>query len=252
MPPVARLPSSSYWIPPSRRPSGMNSTATSSTTDSADSTPRNYVDPWDLENYAYLRRHCADLEDSDPVVSLSTNGLDSAHSDFYFVPARQPLTPLPPPQRGVMVRRLHRPSLIVAPEDTALVEEEDFYNARCEVTPCCHQRLRRQSCCQQHMASFHPGMYEKAKARQLTTAEEPPPLVYVYQTPRLHRKSSRQVREYIQPISTSSEENEGLYDELISLARQRKPQHFGLSSFGHLKIDYSCNWNNLDRYIGHT
>ncbi|KAG8291815.1 hypothetical protein J6590_051716 [Homalodisca vitripennis] len=113
MPPVARLPSSSYWIPPSRRPSGMNSTATSSTTDSADSTPRNYVDPWDLENYAYLRRHCADLEDSDPVVSLSTNGLDSAHSDFYFVPARQPLTPLPPPQSTAGVFALSSGQILI-------------------------------------------------------------------------------------------------------------------------------------------
>ena len=27
------------------------------------------------------------------------------------------------------------------------------------------------------------------------------------------------------------------------------PQHFSLSKKGLLQIDYSCNWNNLDRYI---
>lgn len=78
----------------------MHSTGTSSNSgDSSGSLPRNYIDPWDLENYAYLRRHCGDMVDSDPVLSLSTNGLDSAHSDFYFVPTRQPLAPSPHHQR---------------------------------------------------------------------------------------------------------------------------------------------------------
>jgi len=27
------------------------------------------------------------------------------------------------------------------------------------------------------------------------------------------------------------------------------PHHFGLSKYGHLKIDYSFSWNCLDRYI---
>ncbi|XP_046389700.1 uncharacterized protein LOC124158582 [Ischnura elegans] len=27
--------------------------------------------------------------------------------------------------------------------------------------------------------------------------------------------------------------------------------HFGLTKHGHLKIDYSCNWSSLDRFIGH-
>ncbi|XP_063232744.1 uncharacterized protein LOC134536763 [Bacillus rossius redtenbacheri] len=27
------------------------------------------------------------------------------------------------------------------------------------------------------------------------------------------------------------------------------PQHFGLSRYGHLKIDYSCSWDCLDKYI---
>nr|CAD7416816.1 unnamed protein product [Timema poppensis] len=26
-------------------------------------------------------------------------------------------------------------------------------------------------------------------------------------------------------------------------------QHFGLSKYGHLKIDYSSSWHSLDRYI---
>lgn len=28
-----------------------------------------------------------------------------------------------------------------------------------------------------------------------------------------------------------------------------KPHNFGLSKYGHLQIDYSCSWINLDKYI---
>lgn len=27
------------------------------------------------------------------------------------------------------------------------------------------------------------------------------------------------------------------------------PENFGLSSYGHLKIDYSCSWHSLDKLI---
>ncbi|KAL1138209.1 hypothetical protein AAG570_009900 [Ranatra chinensis] len=48
MPPV--VSSSTYWIPPSAREACPPP-------DKLPDQTRNYVDPWDLENYAYLRRH---------------------------------------------------------------------------------------------------------------------------------------------------------------------------------------------------
>lgn len=39
-----------------------------------------------------------------------------------------------------------------------------------------------------------------------------------------------------------------IYDDL-KMSRS-KPNNFGLSNYGHLKIDYSCSWSNLDRFIG--
>ncbi|XP_026680594.1 uncharacterized protein LOC103510820 [Diaphorina citri] len=68
----------------------------SSASSSGSSTPslklRKYVDPWDLENYAFLQRHSCDdgtSADSSAIVSLSTaGGLDSANSDFYYVPTK--------------------------------------------------------------------------------------------------------------------------------------------------------------------
>lgn len=156
MPPVSRMSSSTYWVPPSRSHSMINSMKDSgagSMSSSGDSTmPRHYIDPWDLENYAYLKRHCSDLMmDSDPIVSLGTNGLDSAYSDFYYVPsheaemmemnAKQLKT-----QRSNSHRQLSRRQSMIIPEESnalmaaAGIEEEDFYNEKYEVSPpvCCH------------------------------------------------------------------------------------------------------------------
>ncbi|XP_044734395.1 uncharacterized protein LOC123296804 [Chrysoperla carnea] len=40
-----------------------------------------------------------------------------------------------------------------------------------------------------------------------------------------------------------------IYDQATILRRLKKPTNFGLSNYGHLKIDYSFNWNTLDRFI---
>lgn len=37
-----------------------------------------------------------------------------------------------------------------------------------------------------------------------------------------------------------------LYDDIKTIP---KPSNFSLSNYGHLKIDYSYSWNNLDKYI---
>lgn len=39
------------------------------------------------------------------------------------------------------------------------------------------------------------------------------------------------------------------YDIYCSKPVPVTPHHFGLSKYGHLKIDYSFSWNSLDRYI---
>ena len=57
-------------------------------------------------------------------------------------------------------------------------------------------------------------------------------------------------------VNTNSETNEQndqnqnepacspIYDDIKST-----PKNFSLSNYGHLKIDYSYSWNNLNRYI---
>jgi len=46
---------------------------------------RSYVDPWDMENYSFLRRQLEEVSLSDNDVS-STPALESTQSDFYYVP----------------------------------------------------------------------------------------------------------------------------------------------------------------------
>lgn len=138
----------------------MKDSGAGSMSSSGDSTmPRHYIDPWDLENYAYLKRHCSDLMmDSDPIISLGTNGLDSAYSDFYYVPsheaellemnAKQLKT-----QRSNHRQSARRQSMIIPEESNALmaaaagIEEEDFYNEKYEVS-------QPQVCCRHHNKTF--------------------------------------------------------------------------------------------------
>ena len=127
MPPISRPASSTYWTPPSNRQRRLSEIPASSNRnynglsrpgdDSSTTTSRHYVDPWDLENYAFMRRHCTTDAETEYVVT-STPALESSQSDFYYVPQ-------PPHEEFI-------------PRDDSIglvngVEEEDFYNERYEM-----------------------------------------------------------------------------------------------------------------------
>ncbi|CAH1100865.1 unnamed protein product [Psylliodes chrysocephalus] len=38
-----------------------------------------------------------------------------------------------------------------------------------------------------------------------------------------------------------------IYDDMRQ--SRTKPQNFSFSKYGHLKIDYSCSWNNLNKFM---
>lgn len=46
--------------------------------------PRSYVDPWDLENYAYIRQHLDSLDVTSSVGQSSLGEPVDANSSFYF------------------------------------------------------------------------------------------------------------------------------------------------------------------------
>ncbi|KAJ9589588.1 hypothetical protein L9F63_017173 [Diploptera punctata] len=155
MPPISRPASSTYWTPPSNRQRRLSEIPSSSSKnysalsrtgdrnfgrpgdDSSTATSRNYVDPWDLENYAFMRRHCTTDAETEYVVT-STPALESSQSDFYYVP--QP----PPPQHEEYIPRDDSIGLVNG------VEEEDFYNERYEL----YSRYSPRNLCRQQ---FKPG-----------------------------------------------------------------------------------------------
>ncbi|XP_069683919.1 uncharacterized protein [Periplaneta americana] len=146
MPPISRPASSTYWTPPSNRqrrlseiPSaGSRRKFSASRTAEGDmssnistSTSRHYVDPWDLENYAFMKRHCTDGE-TDYVVT-STPALESSQSDFYYVPQYNGR----PDHHGDSDDEDPRQFARYRDDSIGLVngvEEEDFYNERYELT----------------------------------------------------------------------------------------------------------------------
>jgi len=157
MPPVARPASSTYWTPQSNRqrrlsdvpPSNRNYSAPRTAegdilSNISASTSRHYVDPWDLENYAFMRRHCTTDAETDYVAG-STPALESSQSDFYYVPQFNRRSCPDTDDEDVTK---HLPCYLNDPSSSAQsgsiglvngVEEEDFYNERFE--------LSHNSCC---------------------------------------------------------------------------------------------------------
>lgn len=127
--------------------------ASDDTSASSASASRHYVDPWDLENFMYLKRHWA-AEDAEGEAS-STPALETAaQSDFYYVgPGVNGEVEL-----DVVDMPAYRPdSVLLADEPLSLsvahahaghallnaVEEESFFNERYD--PARHHRLVRRS-----------------------------------------------------------------------------------------------------------
>jgi hypothetical protein len=145
MPPISRSASSTYWTPPSTRQRRLsdiptcNRNYTATRTSEGDvlsnvstSTSRNYVDPWDLENYAFMSRHCTNDVEADYVLG-STPALESPQSDFYYVPLNhQPYPEADDEVTRQVSRYLHDPMFSVGLVNG--LEEKDFHNEQFEIS----------------------------------------------------------------------------------------------------------------------
>jgi hypothetical protein len=147
MPPISRPASSVYRTPASNQQrqlsdipsSNRNYPATRTAGDVlsnvSTSTSRHYVDPWDLENYAFMSRHCLTDVEADYVFG-STPALESSQSDFYYVPLNR--HPYPDADDDIMKQfcHLHDPLSSAQNDSVGLVnclEEKDFYNEQFEI-----------------------------------------------------------------------------------------------------------------------
>lgn len=130
------------------------SASASDDTTATSSSSRHYVDPWDLENFMYLKRHWADEEP--PPESSSTPAIEiGAQSDFYYVgPSPGPCLDHGPDLDVDLdmdvypgPRQHYRPdSVLLAEEPPSLgllnaVEEEHFFNERYDASR--HRLVRR-------------------------------------------------------------------------------------------------------------
>nr|CAD7570850.1 unnamed protein product [Timema californicum] len=148
MPPISRPSSSTYWAPHAtvirHRPfselppyNSLNTadepfSCNASVLSTSNNSSRQYVDPWDLENYAFIKRHCP-VDDVETDYLTSTPALESSQSDFYYMPNY--------PEDHA---RYQPDSLLVTDETSghfAGIEEEDFYNERFEMFNNCSPHL---------------------------------------------------------------------------------------------------------------
>ncbi|RZF40008.1 hypothetical protein LSTR_LSTR002411 [Laodelphax striatellus] len=153
MPPVSRL---------------YSTTSTSSPVSYSDGSgvfggDRSYLDPWDLENYAYLRRRYSEVEE--PIVSLS------AKSDFYYV---SPDAYFHSDNAGA---RINRRQSVMVPEqnhgyELAGIEEEHFSNQclvdyeRVPGNPARVQAPKTKKCSRQHNLNNHQPAPASAKVQK--------------------------------------------------------------------------------------
>ncbi|XP_066995525.2 uncharacterized protein [Anabrus simplex] len=274
MPPISRPASATYWTPPTvrlRRLSELPSTNTrvynDSSHSSSNSSSRNYIDPWDLENYAYMKRHLTDGSE----YMTSTPALESSQSDFYYVPHYQD-------SPYYTASRYQPESMLLTDESIGLfagIEEEDFYNEQYELpykrSPILNSKQRFQNyrdtvryksrlCVESHSDYYGGNSYDDESSGSepgcqlyspsLLVRRPPGHLVYVYGTGRGRKMALPRPDFSGSDAVPSSDDASVLEDPPVPCPCSRPPaSRFGLSKHGHLQIDYSCSWDSLDRYI---
>ncbi|CAH0554673.1 unnamed protein product [Brassicogethes aeneus] len=217
---------------------------------------RPYVDPWDLENYAYIRSHL-DAEISSEQ-STGDEFAEQNSTSFSYIPGSRGMTP--PKRHGGGGGGGKYDSLMTEQGGYAAIDEVNIYDRRPKIGG---RRVRSHSRDIDFDSDSNESPYEDGQID---------PSLYVYGVKeKIYRKLPT-------PLSTmrdrslsfsygdygSSPRNE-IYSRLDDMTPRRestvpiyedarygasnKPNNFGLSNYGHLKIDYSYSWNSLDKYI---
>ncbi|KAK9878668.1 hypothetical protein WA026_023117 [Henosepilachna vigintioctopunctata] len=234
---------------------------TSTDVESDDSIPPvdpsgHYVDPWDLENYAYLKEHL----DSADLTSGPTSMGDfvEAHSSFDYVPVLTPKEYIDSPSNNRYDTTMTDQGTYACIDELGLYDKtrthSDFVY---DVTPRRNYQYGRHSEIRVPTYNYASSFTYKNE-RNSRTKKLPPSTSKKYLN---HRDRSisfaygddYEIDGYRQDIYSRPEEKsirEDIYYPIYDDPRNiKKPNNFGLSNYGHLKIDYSYSWNNLNKYI---
>ncbi|KAF5298061.1 hypothetical protein FQA39_LY11829 [Lamprigera yunnana] len=193
----------------------------------SDTLPRSsYIDPWDLENYAYIKNHLDSLEMNSDTSSF---GEPIEASLFYHNPLKQE-----PTLKDKM-------DSFVDSEYTKYAEIEEIYVEDAD------QKLENTFTSPSLTFTTDVKVEDKFNLSALDDHKPQPKIL-------LNRRMSYSFGEHQKnfkctpPIMHSIfEDKEALLSEQLDNCFQ--PKNFGLSSYGHLQIDYSCSWDTLHRYI---
>lgn len=231
-----------------------------------------YIDPWDLENYAYIREHLDSMElsSSHSGPSGSSGDFTEPTNSFDYVPGKRS-KPAPAPVM-TNIREERFDSILSDQENYADIEDIQQYekkNRRARSEMYCPTKRRIAYDYETEGEEVSPyaegivqensvfGIYDKkgifrrvalplaykTRDRSLSYSYGDSCVDYTQYTSRVDPQSSteelpRERRDMMYPI----------YDDVERQTRT-KPQHFGFSKYGHLKIDYSCSWNNLNKFM---
>ncbi|KOC68007.1 hypothetical protein WH47_12337 [Habropoda laboriosa] len=229
--------SSIYWD----SVGSQHSTSVGSSGDacSSGSASRHYVDPWDLENYAYLRRHSvagltqqASRRHRRPAYRLTQEA--RVHSEYWYsTSVREPGYDAP-----------------------AFVEELYCGPARPANNSCYYHQPIYEDEVPDYVAPF-PVYAPLSEVRHGEFMEDHRRHRYISSSMRdLHRSFSAEppnltpmdsietdIPDYRSRQDYRSIEQEKYMVQIIP------PPHLDLNTYGHLKIDYTNSWNSLNRKI---
>ncbi|XP_072381483.1 uncharacterized protein [Diabrotica undecimpunctata] len=242
-----------------------------------------YIDPWDLENYAYIREHLDSMElsSSQSVPSGSSGEFAEPTSSFDYVPGRRSRTnsamatishfSAPAPIMS-NIREERFDSIFSDQENYAAIEDLQQY-----------ERRNRRARSEMHWPSKRRIAYDyETEAEEVSPyaegAVQESSLFGIYDDKGIFRRVAVPIAyksrdrslsysygdSYIDynrqspegdPPSTFEDFHRDrrdstlpIYDD-VSRQSRNKPQNFSFSKNGHLKIDYSCSWNNLNKFM---
>ncbi|XP_022182343.1 uncharacterized protein LOC111042129 [Myzus persicae] len=202
---------------------------------------RKYVDPWDLDLREVSWRHSSDTTDCSAdhqVVSLSSAaGPVSTRSEFVYVPGPAKSNKSSAGRtRARSVARYDCCQCSPSSSSLALVPPDpnenlyEYWEAGCKPPPYC-----RYPVVDNHFYPAAGGGSSKQQCR----------LLYNVSRPEVGRNSRYNDGDMDSVLCRDYVTGSGEYNSAENVVTSQ----FRYNTLGHMKIDYSSNWNNLDKYI---